>query len=162
MQAIKKVKTPKKTEKTILEYLKKQEKPIKFYKLYKDLNYSAGKAQSAIKRLIEKDKVYLRKRVKRFENLIWYKDFNLESKIIDLKEKDEIIFPFRLNRSIGYILQEIPELTSQYQNLSELFKEAIVYFFRNRLSQDLRKEAVLQAVKKGTISNELGKEIMGD
>ncbi|TFG07066.1 MAG: hypothetical protein EU539_05980 [Promethearchaeota archaeon] len=162
MQTIKKVKTPKITEKKILNYLKQQESPVSFYTLYKDLNFTSGKAQSAIKRLVKKNKVYLRKRVNRFENMVWHKDFDIESKFIELKEQDEVVFPFRLNRTIARILQEIPELTSKYKTLSELLKDAIVYYFQESLSPNLKRKAVLQAIEKGTIPKNIGKQILGE
>ena len=53
------------TDQAILHYLKNQETPVTFYNLYKDLNFSSGKAQTAIKRLQERNKVFLKKRIKR-------------------------------------------------------------------------------------------------
>jgi len=147
-------------EKAILEYLKEKREPVKFYNLYKDLNLTSGGAQTAIRRMHKKEKVYIKKRVRRFENFVWYKDFDIESPIIDLKDQNEIIFPVRLSRIIGLILQEIPELTLKYENLTELFKEAIIYFFHNKISKELRKEAVLQAIEKGNISENLANQIL--
>jgi len=147
-------------EKEILEYLKVKKEPIKFYNLYKDLNLTSGGAQTAIRRMHKKGKVYIKKRVKRVENFVWYKDFDIESPIIDLKDQNEIIFPVRLSRIIGLILQEIPELTLEYENLTELFKKAIIYFFHNNISEDLRREAVYQAIEKGKISENLVKQIL--
>lgn len=147
-------------EKAILEYLKEKKEPVKFYNLYKDLNLTSGGAQTAIRRMHKKEKVYMKKRVRRFENFIWYKDFDIESPIIDLKDQNEIIFPVRLSRIIGLILQEIPELTLKYENLTELFKEAIIYFFHNKISKELRKEAVFQAIEKGKISKSLANQIL--
>ncbi len=147
-------------EKEILEYLKLKREPVKFYNLYKDLNLTSGGAQTAIRRMHKKGKVFMKKRVKRFENFVWYKDFDIESPIIDLKDQNEIIFPVRLSRIIGLILQEIPELTLEYENLTELFKEAIIYFFHNKISEELRREAVFQAIKKGKISENLVNQIL--
>lgn len=149
-----------KVEKEILEYLRAKREPVKFYNLYKDLNLTSGGAQTAIRRMHKKEKVYIKKRVKRFENFVWYKDFHIESPIIDLKGQNEIIFPVRLSRIIGLILQEIPDLTLEYDNLTELFKEAIIYFFHNKISKELRKEAVLQAIEKGKISENLANQIL--
>ena len=148
------------TDQAIINYLKKQEKPVTFYNLYKDLNFSSGKAQTALKRLKESNKVFLKKRIKRFENLIWYRDFNLETNIID-GEDSEIIFPIHLNRTIGTILQEIPELSVEYNDLTDLFKKAIIYFFQNQISYDLKSEAIEQVIEKGKISESLGKQILG-
>ena len=148
-------------ENQILEYLKeKTEKPVKFYRLYKDLNLTSGGAQTAIRRMHKKGKVYIKKRIKRFENFVWYKDFDIESPIIDLKDQNEIIFPVRLSRIIGLILQEIPELTLEYDNLTELFKEAILFFLHNKISEDLRRKAVYQAKEKGKISENLANQIL--
>jgi len=162
MPKSKREKSANKLEKAILEYLKLKKEPVKFYNLYKDLNLTSGGAQTAIRRMQkkEKGKVFIKKRVKRFENFVWYKDFDIESPIIDLKGQNEIIFPVRLSRIIGLILQEIPELTLEYDNLTELFKEAIVYFFHNKISKELRKEAVLQAIEKGKISEKLANQIL--
>jgi len=162
MPKSKREKSANELEKAILEYLKLKKEPVKFYNLYKDLNLTSGGAQTAIRRMQkkEKGKVFVKKRVKRFENFVWYKDFDIESPIIDLKDQNEIIFPVRLSRIIGLILQEIPELTLEYDNLTELFKEAIVYFFHNKISEELRREAVLQAIEKGKISKNIVKQIL--
>ena len=148
------------TDRAILEYLKGQEKPVTFYNLYKDLNFSSGKAQTALKRLQERNKVFLKKRIKRFENLIFYKDFEIESDVIDLKLENEIIFPIHLNRTIGNILQEVPDLSLEFRNLKDLFRKAIVYYFRNEISQELRTEAIKQAIEKGKISETIGEQIL--
>lgn len=162
MPKSKREKSANELEKAILEYLKLKKEPVKFYNLYKDLNLTSGGAQTAIRRMQkkEKGKVFIKKRVKRFENFVWYKDFDIESPIIDLKDQNEIIFPVRLSRIIGLILQEIPELTLKYDNLTELFKEAIIYFFHNKISEELRREAVLQAIDKGKISKNVVKQIL--
>lgn len=149
------------TDQAILSHLKKQEKPVTFYNLYKDLNFSSGKVQTALKRLQERNKVFLKKRVKRFENLVYYKDFDVKSDVIDLKLENEIIFPIHLNRTIGIILQEIPDLTLEYHDLKDLFKKAIIYFFQKEISYDLRNEAIKQAIEKGKISEALGEQILG-
>ena len=160
MPKSKREKSAMEVEKAILEYLKEKKEPVKFYNLYKDLNLTSGGAQTAIKRMHKKGKVYKKKRVRRFENFIWYKDFDIESPIIDLKDQNEIIFPVRLSRIIGLILQEIPELTLKYDNLTDLFKEAIIDFFHNKISEELRREAVFQAIEKGKISKSLVKQIL--
>lgn len=163
-----KVRKPKKTEEIILEHLKAKKKEISFYQLYKELTepkgvikecklkITSGGLQSALKRLVEKKKVFMKKRIKRFETLVWYKDFNTDP-FIDLEEQNEIIFPFRLNRTIGLILQEIPSLTSEYKNLTEMIREAIIFFFRNKISDELRKKAFNQAVEKGIVPENLVK-----
>jgi len=151
-------------EKHILEYLKSKNEPVKFYNLYKDLNLTSGGAQTAIRRMQkrakEKNKVFVKKRVKRFENFVWYKDFDIESPIIDLKNQNEIVFPIHLNRIIGLILQEIPRLTLEYDNLTELFKEAIIFYFHNKISEELRRQAVYQAIEKGKISENVIRQIL--
>ncbi|MHA1526756.1 MAG: hypothetical protein ACTSQD_06975 [Promethearchaeota archaeon] len=148
------------TDQAILQYLKNQEKPVTFYNLYKDLDFSSGKAQTALKRLQKRNKVFLKKRIKRFENLIFYKDFDVKSDVIDLELENEIIFPIHLNRTIGNILQEIPELSLEYTDLKDLFKKAIVYFFQEKISYNLRNEAIKQAIEKGKISESLGEQIL--
>jgi len=160
MPKSKREKSAMEVEKAILEYLRAKREPVKFYLLYKDLNLTSGGAQTAIRRMHKKGKVYMKKRVRRFENFVWYKDFDIESPIIDLKDQNEIIFPVRLSRIIGLILQEIPELTLKYDNLTDLFKEAIIDFFHNKISEELRREAVFQAIEKGKISKSLVKQIL--
>lgn len=157
----KRVRSAHQTDQAILQYLKNQEKPVTFYNLYKDLDFSSGKAQTALKRLQERKKVFLKKRIKRFENLIYYKDFDIKSDVIDLELENEIIFPIHLDRTIGNILQEIPELSLEYLDLKDLFKKAIIYFFRKEISYDLRSEAIKQAIEKGKISETLGEQILG-
>ena len=150
-------------ENAIFEFLKSQPEPVKFYKLYKDLNLTSGGAQTALKRMLKRkpQKIFIKKRVKRFENFVWYKDFDIESPVIDLKNQNEIIFPVHLSRVTGLILQEVPKLTSDYDNLTELIKEAIIFFFSNKISDGLKKQAVYQAVEKGKISDNVIKQILG-
>ena len=161
-----KVRKPKKTEDRILELLKEKNNEISFYQLYKELTeedeitkqcklkITSGGLHSALKRMAKKNKIFIKKRVKRFETLIWYKNFDTDP-LIDLEDQNEIIFPFRMNRTIGLILQEIPELTSEYNNLTDMIKEAILFFFRNKISDEIRKKAFNQAVKKGKIPKNL-------
>ena len=159
MPKSKREKSAREMEKNILEYLKSKSEPVKFYNLYKDLNLTSGGAQTAIRRMQKKGKVVKKRKIKRFENYLWYKNFDIES-IIELKDQNEIIIPVRLSRMIGLTLQEIPELTLEFDNLSELIKKAIVFFLRNNISDELRKEAVFQAVEKGKISENLVKQIL--
>ena len=149
------------TDQAILKFLKEQEEPVTFYNLYKDLNFSSGKVQTALRRLQKRNKVFLKRRIKRFENLVFHKDFEVKSDVIDLELENEIIFPIHLNRTIGNILQEIPELSLEYQDLKDLFKKAIINFFQNEISYDLRNEAIKQAIEKGKISEALGEQILG-
>jgi len=149
------------TDQAILNYLKLQKKPVTFYHLYKDLEFSSGKAQTALKRLQESNKIFLKKRIKRFENLVWYKDFDIETEIIDLEAENEIIFPIYFDRTIGKILEEIPDLSNNYNNLTDLFKKAIIYYFKKGLTHNLKSEAIKQAVEKGKISKALGNQLLG-
>lgn len=165
-----KVRNPKKTEDIILEHLKEKKSEISFYQLYKELTevdeitkqckikITSGGLQSALKRMANKNKIFMKKRVKRFETLVWYKNFDIDP-IIDLEDQNEMIFPFRVNRTIGLILQEIPELTSDYKNLNDMIREAIIFFFRNKISEEIRKKAFNQAVEKGKIPKNLVKLI---
>ena len=128
-------KSARETERVILEYLKEQEKPISFYSLYKNLNFSSGRTQTALKRMEKNNMVFIRKKIKRFENLVWDKEFEVEPHIIDLEERNLYIIPIRLNRTIGLILEEIPQLNPQFKDLTTLFKQAISSYFIESLDK---------------------------
>lgn len=154
-------KSARETERVILEYLRNQEKPVSFYSIYKNLGFSSGKTQTALKRMENNSKVFVRKRIKRFENLVWHKEFEIEPHIIDLEKANLYIIPIRLNRTIGLILEEIPSLTSDFKDLTTIFKNAISSFFIEKIPLELRREAVYQAIKKKKISESLGRKILG-
>ena len=122
MPKSKREKTAKELENTILEYLKLKEEPVKFYNLYKDLNLTSGGAQTAIKRMQkkEKGKIFIKKRVRRFENFIWYKDFDIESPIIDLNGCISPVFAYLTDSysfSLRYsIIVELSETTSSAES----------------------------------------------
>ena len=150
------------TERVILEYLMRQEEPITFYNLYKNLGFSSGKVQTALKRMEEKRTAFLKKRIKRFENLVWYKEFQIKPHIIDMENDNLFFIPVRINRTIGLILQEIPNLTPEFIDLTSLFKRAIISFFREKIPLELRRDAIIQAIQKKSIPPELGKQILGE
>ncbi|TFG28314.1 MAG: hypothetical protein EU532_05590 [Promethearchaeota archaeon] len=154
-----KVRKPKKTEEIILEHLKQKQQEITFYQLYKELTkvdkntmrsklkITSGGLQSALKRMEKKKKVFMKKRIRRFETLVWFKDFDTDP-LIYLKEQDEIIIPFRLDRLTGLVLSEIPKISTEYENVSDLVKQAVIFFSQNNISPSLRKQAISQAMKK--------------
>jgi len=161
------VRKPKYIEEKILQILKQTERPVTLYKLYKDFNrredgfsLTSGGIQSALKRLVEKEKVYVKKKIKRYENQIWYKDFDLKIEPIELEDQNEMIIPVYLNRTIGSILEEIPDLSSDFKDLTELFTQAISFYFKNSISDDLKEMAVSQATEKGKISKSIAEQIM--
>ena len=49
------------TEQEILDYLRTQPEAVSFYQLYTDLNYTSGKAQTAIRRMESDEKVVVKK-----------------------------------------------------------------------------------------------------
>lgn len=155
-------KSARETERVILGYLKEQDKPISFYSLYRNLGFSSGRTQTALKRMERDGIVFMKKRIKRFENLVWHKEFELKPHIIDLEENNIYIVPIRLNRTIGLILEEIPQLNPQFKDLTTLFKQAISSYFIEKIPFELRREAVYQAIKKKKISEGLGKRILGE
>lgn len=149
------------TEKAILEYLGQQEGPISFYSLYKGLGYSSGKAQSAINRM-QKDKfIHVRKKIDKFKTFVWHKPFQLDPDPLELEDEDTIIFPVRLNRVVGAVFQQIPELSDEYGNFMEIVAAALVSFFQEKIDADLKEQAIMQAVSKGILTKELGEQILG-
>ena len=150
------------TEQQILNYLQQQEEPVTFYTLYTDLNFSSGKAQSALKRLVDDGLVYIRKKVSKFQTYILNRPFELDPDVIENPEENLMIFPFRLNYVIGSILTEVPELSEEYSSFMDLVTKAVGYFFKEKLPYDLRRKAILQAIQKGKISEDLGKQILGE
>ncbi|MGV9173714.1 MAG: hypothetical protein ACOC44_02290 [Promethearchaeia archaeon] len=152
----------KKTENEILDFLKEQGKEISFYKLYRSLNYTSGKAQSALKRLNHKNKVVIKKKIDKFKTFVWYKDFELEPDVIENEDEDLMIFPVRLDRKIGAILREVPEISSEHSNFIDLVKEALIFFFQRKITPDQKRKAIKSAIEKGKISEKLAKEILGE
>jgi len=150
------------TEEHILEYLRQREEPVSFYTLYKELNFSSGKAQSALRRLESEELVHVRKKISKFQTFIYHEPFEIEPKIIKNLEEEIMIFPFGINYMVGSILKQVPKLTDEYSSFMDLVSKAIGYFFKEKLPYDLRKKAILQAVEKGKIPEELGKQILGE
>jgi len=150
------------TEQEILNYLRHQPKEVTFYKLYTDLNYTSGKAQSALRRMQKNGTVYLRKKISKFKTYVFHKPFELEPKIIKNKDEKIMIFPFSLNYTVGTILKQVPEVSDEYPSFMELVSKAVEYFFQEKLPYELRRKAVYLAVEKGKISEKLGKYILGE
>lgn len=150
------------TEEQILEYLRNQEEPVSFYTLYTELNFSSGKAQSALKRLEEDELIHVRKKISKFQTFIYHEPFEIEPEIIKNLDEDMMIFPFGINYVVGSILKQVPKLTDEYSSFMDLVTKAIGQFFKEKLPYDLRKKAILRAVEKGKIPEELGKQILGE
>jgi len=151
----------KETELEVLDYLRSQSEAVSFYQLYTDLNYTSGKAQSAIKRLQEQGAIHIRKKIDKFKTFIWDKDFELEPDPLELEDENTIIFPVRLNRIVGTIFQEIPNVSPNHGSFVDLVKEAIIYYFQTKIPDELKAKAIQNAIKNGTITEELGKKILG-
>ncbi|MFO8019639.1 MAG: hypothetical protein R6U96_13515 [Promethearchaeia archaeon] len=151
-----------KTENEILEFLKKQETEISFYDLYKSLNFTSGKAQSALKRLKKRDTIHTRKKIDKFKTFVWHKEFEVEPEVIEIEDESTMIFPVRLDKKVGTILQEVPEVSDgEYSDFMDLIKTALIYFFQENISPEQKKTAIQNAVKKKKITKELAKEILG-
>jgi hypothetical protein len=149
------------TESEILDFLQKQKNPVSFYQLYKGLGYTSGKAQSALKRLRKKNAVFLKKKIDKFKTFVWHQDFKIEQDVIENEDENVMIFPVRLDRRIGSILQEVPKINPQYTNFIELVKQALIFFFQEKISSAEKKKAIQNATEKGKISKNLAKEILG-
>ena len=89
-------------------------------------------------------------------------DFEIDPKIIKNRDEEIMIFPFSINYTIGSILKQVPKVSEEYPSFMDLVTKAIGYFFKEKLPYDLRKKAILQAVEKGKIPEELGKQILGE
>ena len=149
------------TESEILDFLQKQKNPVSFYQLYKGLGYTSGKAQSALKRLRKKNAVFIKKKIDKFKTFVWHKDFELQQDFIENEDENVMIFPIRLDRRIASILQEVPKINPQYSNFIDLVKQALIFFFQQKITTHEKKKAIQNAIKKGKISERLAKEILG-
>ncbi len=148
------------TEQEILNYLKNQKKAVSFYKLYSDLNYTSGKAQSALKRLQEQKEIHVRKKIEKFKTFVWYKPFELEPDPLEVEDENTIIFPVRLNKIVGAVFQEIPNVDPTYKNFMEIVKDALIQYFQSQLPPELKEKAIRSAVEKGIIAEELGEKLL--
>jgi len=152
----------KETEREILNYLKTKKVPITFYKLYTDLKYTSGKAQSAVRRLQKKGEIITKRAIMKFQTFILDKDFDLEPKIIKNLDEELMIFPFTIPYTVGAILKQIPKVSDDYSNFIDLVTQAVIEFFQEKLPYELKRKAILLAIKKGKISEGTGKFILGE
>ncbi|MHA1148564.1 MAG: hypothetical protein ACTSR8_10005 [Promethearchaeota archaeon] len=149
------------TENKILEYLKVQSDPVSFYKLYTDLKFTSGKAQSALNRLAEDGYVTLKRKVDKFKTFVWYDDFKLENEVLELEDENLIIFPVGINYVLGSILNQVPEVSDEYGNFIELVQKALIMYFQQEISPEVKRKAVYKAVEKRIISEEIAKQLLG-
>lgn len=149
------------TENKILEYLKVQTDPVSFYQLYTDLRFTSGKAQSALNRLAEDGYVTLKRKVDKFKTFVWHQKFNLENEVLELADENLIIFPVGINYVLGSILNQVPEVTEEYGNFMEIVEKALIMYFQQEISAEVKKKAVYQAVEKGIITEETAQQLLG-
>jgi hypothetical protein len=152
----------KETEQEILDYLRSQPEHVSFYKLYTDLNYTSGKAQTALKRLEVDGRIYLRKKISKFQTFVSDNEFELEPKIIKNLDEELMVFPFSINYAVGAILKQLPKLTDEFNNFIDIVKKAVEYYFIEKIPHELRVQAVHRAIEKGKIPEELGRQILGE
>lgn len=150
-----------KVETEILDYLRKKSKPVSFYELYTDLDYTSGKAQSALHRLARDGLVVLRRKVEKFKTMVWDKPFSLETDALDVEDEDAIVFPVRVNKVVGAVFQEVPQISEDRKTFADLIRDAMVYYFQEKIPQELKEKAIHNAVEKGIISKALGDKILG-
>lgn len=151
----------KETEQEILDYLREQPEAVSFYKLYTDLSYTSGKAQSALKRLRQTEEVFIHKKIDKFKTFVYHEDFDVDPDVLELEDEDTLIFPVRMSRMVGTVLEEVPELSDDYSNFMDLVKKALIMYFQT-LEPDLKRKVIESAIKKGKITEELGKRILGE
>jgi len=149
------------TERKILNYLEEKDEPVSFYTLYTDLHFSSGKAQSALKRLQNDKYVFIRKKIDKFKTYVSNNSFDLEPDPLELEDENTIIFPVRLNRVVGAVFQEIPEVSDEHGTFTDIVREALINYFQTQISDDLKQKAIQSAVLKKIISKELGEKILG-
>ncbi len=150
------------TEKEILNYLRSQPKHVSFYKLYTDLNYTSGKAQTAIRRLQADGRLYVKKKISKFQTFVYDRDFEIEPKIIKNLDEDIMVFPFNLPYWLGVILKQIPKISDDYTSFMEIVEKSLISFFQEKLPFELKRKAILQAAEKGKIPESLVKKLIGD
>ncbi|MGQ4875369.1 MAG: hypothetical protein ACP6IY_14990 [Promethearchaeia archaeon] len=149
------------TEEKIMEYLKSQKKEVSFYKLYTDLGFSSGKAQSALRRLFHDGYIVIKRKINKFKTYIWHKDFELDD-VLELEKENIIIFPVSFDYTLGNILNQIPAVSEEYKNFAEVIQKALIYYFQDYISPEIKKKAVYKAVELGKISEKTAKELLGE
>lgn len=149
-----KVRNPEKTDAEILQVLHQVDRPMRFQELAVRLDYKSGKLQTALKRL-EKKYLIVKKKVptddgKSQITKIYYKDFNVE-----------VVIPIRMDEVTASIIEKIPDVSDEYGSLDDLFKKALIQYFKKNIPAHIKIKAIEKAVADGLISKERGDKLLG-
>ncbi len=143
---------PSQTDAEILILLKSRRNPMKFHEIAKKLGYTSGKLQTAIKRLNKKGRI-CKKMVPngtgRSVTIIFFQEFD-----------SDIIIPIKMKDTTAKIIEIIPEVMEQFSDINDLFRVALVSYFKN-ISPEIKKKAIQKAVEKGFISQQKGDFLLG-
>lgn len=156
-----KSRNPELTDNNVIKTLKDIDIPIRFHELSKLCNYTSGKLQKSVKRLLERNKIVQKK----VPIPIGEKNRAGRSFITMISLTDweaEVIIPIRMDETTAKIIETVPEVTNDFDGLDDLFRKALVEYFKSEISAEIKIKAIKLANKKGLISNEKRKELIGD
>lgn len=143
---------PHQTDAEILSLLHENEAPMRFHEITKKLGYNSGKLQTAVKRLSKKGRICKKivpNGTGRSVTMIFFEEFD-----------SDIIIPIKMKDTTAKIIEMIPEVMDEFSNINDLFRVALVSYFKG-ISPDIKKKAIQKAVEKGFISNKKGDILLG-
>jgi DNA-binding Lrp family transcriptional regulator len=154
-KTVERVRTPDKTDAEIIELLRKHGVPMKFQEIAVALNYTSGKLQTAIKRMVKQEKITVKK--------IPTADGRSEiTKIFIANFQTEIVIPIRLDETTAKIISKVPEVSEgKYPSLEDLVKTALIRFFKENIDSKTKIRAIEKAVADGLLSKQEGDELLG-
>ena len=142
---------PERTDSKIILLLEENGAPMKFHEICKQLAFTSGKLQTAIKRLIKKQKIVKKKVVEQgnYVTKIYFKEFDAD-----------IIIPVKINETTAKIIEMVPNVTDRFSSLNELIKISLITFFKNNISVKIKKAAIQKAIENGLLTKKQGEALL--
>lgn len=174
------------TEEEIVQFLDSSPGPLTAYDIQKRLNYTSGRVQSALKRLVSQKKIirkqdwdntHRRKRI-----VVWTRDFTpgrpatsetetgLDPTILQSineadmfdhpQDKQKVVVPVILSRFEADLLSAIPVVNRTYSDLTKFIEKAIFREIKKQ-TDNIKTQAIVHLVGQGTITLEEGANFLG-
>lgn len=155
------VRKPNKTDDEIISLLEKNGEPMRFHEISKALNYTSGKLQSAIKRLLKNEKI-VKKKIPLSKEESKMSSGRTHVTVIYTEDfKSDVIIPVRMDETTAQIIEQVPEVDDAFDGLDDLIHTALINFFSKNISNQTKMKAIKAAVAKGLISKEKGDKLLG-
>lgn len=157
----KRVRRPNKTDNEVISLLNNNGEPMRFHEIAKELNYTSGKLQSAIRRLLKNGKI-VKKKIPLNKEESKHSGGRTHVTVIYTEDfKSDVIIPVRMDETTAQIIEQVPEVDARFDGLDDLIHTALIQFFSSQISNQTKIKAIQRAVSEGLINKEKGDKLLG-